>query len=233
MPKDGLAGAKEGKNPFSNELHNSTIKIKARNTSEEEDEPVVKLNCSIDSIDPVLGPVRGGTRVTVRGGPFAKFKEIHPNPFCKFGDKISSASYTHCTKAQPRAWEFEGDHSKRTETCIECEASPPYPDQTVNANVTFTITLDGSWKDVNDSDIFTYHKPMEIHSIKPVGGPKDGGSIVQVWGENFLEKGDDAICAFGVKASAANIINDHYLTCVSAGSNIVGRAMPFSVSLNG
>ena len=64
-------------------------------------------------------------------------------------------------------------------------------------------------------------------------GPKDGGSTVQVWGIGFTDFGDDSICSFGVKTVPATIINENYLTCVAPGSDVIGRPMPFAVSMNG
>lgn len=56
--------------------------------------------------------------------------------------------------------------------------------------------------------------------------------MVQVWGQNFLDLGDDFRCNFGTRATKAYLINDKYLWCRAAHSDVVGRPMPFSVSLN-
>jgi len=37
----------------------------------------------------------------------------------------------------------------------------------------------------------------KIYAIEPRFGPKDGKTWVQVWGENFLNFGDNTVCNFG------------------------------------
>ena len=71
-----------------------------------------------------------------------------------------------------------------------------------------------------------------VKGIYPRYGPKDGDSVVQVWGDNFLDLGEDFRCNFGSHSTQAHFINSHYIWCRSAMSDVVGRAMPFSVSLN-
>ena len=64
-------------------------------------------------------------------------------------------------------------------------------------------------------------------------GPKDGQTTVQVWGDNFIDFGEDTTCSFGVKSVPAKIHDKGYLTCVSPESDVVERGMPFAISLNG
>jgi hypothetical protein len=99
--------------------------------------------------------------------------------------------------------------------------------------VTFTISLDGTFRDVYDTTEYWYYKPVEITAIKPHMGPKDGGSTVQIWGRNFYDYGEDSTCSFGVKSTQATVVNEGYITCVAPGSDVVGRPMPVAVSLNG
>ena len=101
-------------------------------------------------------------------------------------------------------------------------------------NVKFTVSLDGTFKDVADEIDFTYYKPVHVSAIKPHHGPKDGETTVQIWGEGFIDFGDDNTrCSIGVKSSPATVINEHYATCKSPESDVVNRPMPFSMSLNG
>ena len=69
--------------------------------------------------------------------------------------------------------------------------------------------------------------------MKPHHGPKDGGTTVEVWGEHFVDFGEDTTCSFGVKSVPANVHDKGKITCVSPHSDVTGREMPFSVSLNG
>jgi hypothetical protein len=95
------------------------------------------------------------------------------------------------------------------------------------------ISFDGTFEDVKDSTIYYYYKPVHVVSIKPTHGPKDGGTTVQVWGEGFVEYGDDTMCSFGTKSVPAKVHDSGYITCVASNSDVVQRGMPFSVSLNG
>lgn len=82
-------------------------------------------------------------------------------------------------------------------------------------NVTFAISLDGSFEDIKDITHFLFYKKVELLAIKPRHGPKDGGTIVQVWGKNFLDFADESVCAFGVRSVKAKVHNDGYLTCTA------------------
>jgi len=44
---------------------------------------------------------------------------------------------------------------------------------------------------------YRYYDALEIDGIYPRYGPKDGDTVVQVWGKNFLDLGDDFRCNFG------------------------------------
>lgn len=72
-------------------------------------------------------------------------------------------------------------------------------------------------------------------SIRPHQGPKHGDTTVHVWGENFQDFGYNITCSFGTRASEykATVLSNNYITCKSPPSDVVQRAMPFSVSLNG
>lgn len=131
----------------------------------------------ITDIYPRHGPTTGNTLVIVRGGPFAKYVNEHPEPKCKFGDAITSGTYVPCPPTHRFIYGFEGKHDSYTDLCVQCENSPPLakPD---NVNVTFTMSLDGYFKDVQDSTWFEYYKPTKISAIKPSFGPKDGGTVV-------------------------------------------------------
>jgi hypothetical protein len=79
---------------------------------------------------------------------------------------------------------------------------------------------------------YRYYRPTKVHSIFPRYGPKDGDTVVQVWGENFLDLGEDFRCNFGTSSTKAYFINENYLWCRAAPSSVVQRPMPFSVTLN-
>ena len=52
--------------------------------------------------------------------------------------------------------------------------------------------------------------PAKVESIYPRYGPKDGDTVVKVWGENFLDLGDDFRCNFGTRSTKANFIDENF-----------------------
>lgn len=44
-------------------------------------------------------------------------------------------------------------------------------------------------------------------NIYPRYGPKDGDTVVQVWGDNFLDLGDDFRCNFGTRSTKAYFVS--------------------------
>ena len=60
-----------------------------------------------------------------------------------------------------------------------------------------------------------------VSNIYPRYGPKDGDTVVQVWGKNFLDLGDDFRCNFGTRSTKAHMINKNQIWCPSAESDIV------------
>lgn len=94
------------------------------------------------------------------------------------------------------------------------------------------MSLSGKFDDVYSSLPYRYYDPTFVSNIYPRYGPKDGDTVVQVWGQNFLDLGDDFRCNFGSKSTKAYFVNPGFLWCRSATSDVVGKAEPFSVSLN-
>lgn len=79
---------------------------------------------------------------------------------------------------------------------------------------------------------FRFYSPTRIFAIHPRYGPKDGETVVQIWGENFLNFDENTRCAFGTKSVIATFINSNYMVCESPFSDVVEKPIPFTVSLN-
>jgi hypothetical protein len=94
------------------------------------------------------------------------------------------------------------------------------------------VSLTGDFSDVTNSLPFRYYPPSRIYAIYPRYGPKDGDTVVQVWGENFLNFEQTTRCAFGTKSVLATFINSNYMICVAPFSDVVEKPIPFTVSLN-
>ena len=94
------------------------------------------------------------------------------------------------------------------------------------------ISLKGDFSDSQDSEPYRYYYPTVVDAIYPRYGPKDGGTVVQVWGKNFLNYGDDFRCNFGSKSVLATFKSSTYLTCKAPFSDVTNKPITFSVSLN-
>jgi len=189
---------------------------------------------TIDSLNPRAGPVDGHTLVTVRMDGLGAFVDAYPHPKCKFGSNkmIVDASYIRCSLAPPKFYEKEaksGD-SRLAHTCVQCESAPPKLDG--EGIISLTVSLTGNFDDAESSMAYRYYNKLAVSAIYPRYGPKDGDSVIQVWGQNFLDLGEDFRCNFGVSSTKAHFIDSGYLWCRTPKSDVVNRPMPFSVSLN-
>jgi len=189
-----------------------------------------ELRVRLNSIFPRGGPLYGGTKVTVRADGLEDYVEIFPDPKCKFGsnDKIVDGNYIKCTKRPATFYEAEKGVVKNY-TCVQCEDSPRYHQAEI---ISLSVSLTGKFDDVYSSRPYRYYEPARVDAIYPRYGPKDGDTVVQVWGANFLDLGDDFRCNFGTKSTKAQFVSDSFIWCRAAASSVVGREMPFSVSLN-
>lgn len=184
----------------------------------------------IQSLMPRGGPTTGQTRITVRGDGLEDLVDVFPDPKCRFGhnNNIVDGNWVKCSK-RPLSF-YEKEHEQeRNYTCILCEDSPQNPKAEI---VTFSVSLTGKFNDVYSSLPYRYYEPTYVSHIYPRYGPKDGDTVVQVWGNNFLDLGDDFRCNFGSRSTKAYFVSPSFLWCRSAFSEVVGKAQPFSVSLN-
>ncbi len=94
------------------------------------------------------------------------------------------------------------------------------------------ISLKGDFSDSQDSEPFRYYEPTIVDAIYPRYGPKDGGTVVQVWGKNFLNYGENLLCNFGSVSVVATFKSSNYLICKAPKSDVVNKPITFSVSMN-
>lgn len=168
----------------------------------------------------------------VRFDNLAPFVDAYPHPKCKFGanNMEVEAAYVKCTKKEQSFYAREAKNGEGLDSvCVQCEASPPKDFAEI---ISFTTSLTGDFDDAASSMPYRYYNKLNVLSIMPRYGPKDGDTVVEVWGQNFLDLGDDFRCNFGTKSTKAHYINSGRLWCRSPQSDVVDRAMPFSVSLN-
>lgn len=156
---------------------------------------------------------------------------LYPRPKCKFGanDRVVSATYVKCLEKPLSMEDKEGKSKEKNHWCLQCDNSPAVNKPMI---VPIMISLTGDFTDSADSEPFRYYKPTEVHAIYPRYGPKDGGTVVQVWGANFLNFDDNLRCNFGSKSVVATFKSPNYLICRAPFSDNTNKPIPFSVSLN-
>jgi hypothetical protein len=111
---------------------------------------------------------------------------------------IVSASYVTCAKKPVTVDEIEGKHAIRDDYCLQCESSPAIAQAEV---VSLMISLTGDFTDSDDSEIYRYYSPPKISAIYPRYGVRDGNTLVEVWGENFMNFDYQVRCGFGSKTT--------------------------------
>jgi len=184
----------------------------------------------IASIYPSEGPTTGDTRVEVRGCPFKKWEEKYKHPKCKFGDVVVPAAYATMPETPVSIFAKEAKGAERTHKGIQCENAPAVD---TPGQVEFCISLTGDFNDTVTCVKYTYYEPTRVIAFNPRYGPKDGETVVKVWGQNFKAyREGQATCGFGTRAVPAKIYNSTYIECESPKSDVVEKPIPFTVSLN-
>lgn len=92
--------------------------------------------------------------------------------------------------------------------------------------------MTGDFTDIANSISYRYYKDAKVWAIYPRYGEKDGGTRVDVWGDNFLDFGQFTRCGFGSKSVPAVYVNQNYMYCFSPPSDVVEKGIPFSITLN-
>ena len=175
-----------------------------------------KMQSTVSFIEPRLGPISGGTLVTVHGNNFIQ----GTNFYCRFGE--TSRGVVKGT------WVAT--------SLIQC-ISPPSSHPSTKAVYVSTNLVDFTRKSVKA--FFTHTRELELKSLAPTSGPAFGGTNVSVFGENFypLPSGAKLRCRFGQKVVAAYIVTPYQLACAtptfSLPNHVNQAKVNVSVSLNG
>ena len=156
------------------------------------------------SISPNHGPVRGQTRVVVRGFNFVQSRLS----VCKFGEvlepMLAFVSSTEIVCMSPPRLQHAGSVSL----------------EVTNNNASFS-----------DNGVqFRYDARINVALLAPDAGPTRGGSLVLVHGSQFLDT-PDLKCRFGHKVVDAQYLNAGQLQCTSP-PNPPGL-VPVEVATNG
>lgn len=142
------------------------------------------------SIYPKIGPVNGGTEVTIVGSNF----EDTGFAMCKFGEKIVSGTYVNQNE-------------------IKCVA--PKVEKPGKVNLALAIRPDEFSSGVNT--IYRYYDTPILKNIEPICGPERGYTQIDVIGDKFPAEDSEYIkCVFNKTIFMnATVLNETLLKCDS------------------
>lgn len=148
---------------------------------------------------PRIGPTEGNTYITITGKSFIRQQKI----FCKFISPIESKV-------------IEGSHiSKQALSC----KSPP---STRKGEVKIQVSFNGQEFIGNKLSFFYYIRPT-LSSMHPKYGPQLGGTILNLFGNNFSDL-DRIMCNFGNDhTSIPLLINENFVRCPVPSMSICGN----------
>lgn len=93
---------------------------------------------------------------------------------------------------------------------MACETSPSHDEADI---IPFTVTFTGDFTDSVNSLPFRYYKEPLVHWIYPRYGSKDGGTMVEVYGEDFINFDQNIRCGFGSAETQGYYVNENFIIC--------------------
>eukprot|EP00736_Rhodelphis_marinus_P013075 Rmarinus@m.15360 len=162
----------------------------------------------VRSLEPWNGPVGGDTVVTVTGSGFIE----SPLLSCRFGTLEVPATFL-------------------SPTSVEC-VSPP---QTTRFAY---LEVSNNGQDYTaDYTPYLYYRTPAITSLDPETGPSDGGTIVHVYGTDFISD-PSALCSFSFpggrfETSPATLVSTDEVLCESPTSHFYQGNVTVEVTFNG
>ena len=145
-------------------------------------------------LTPPLGPVQGGTVVTIVGEHFLSTASLS----CRFG----TAAYTVIARFL----------SSRT---IECVA----PARTAG-HVAVDVSLNGQ-QFISVGALYLFHEVPTIVAVEPNRGPVEGGSVLTINGNHFSRHPVASVtCRMGTLTVAATLRSENNLLCVAPANKV-------------
>ena len=158
--------------------------------------------CILDRFLPIVSPVYGSGIVDVFGTGFTPTSTLS----CRFGTVDVPASFVNASH-------------------IIC-ATPHHEEEYVR----LSVSVDGErW--CAAKNLFGFISAPQIHSISPSYGTNDGGTVVNVTGENFVV-GSSVACKFGGIVSDSVIVLSSTLALCSTPAGLVGASVAIAMSFD-
>jgi len=109
-----------------------------------------------------------------------------------------------------RIGESELEFDLRNDTCVMCEVSPPADEPDI---IPFTVSFLGDFTDTVNSMPYRYYKSPKVDWIFPRYGDKDGGTMVEVFGQDFVNFDQNLRCGFGSEEVQGYFVSENYMIC--------------------
>jgi hypothetical protein len=171
-------------------------------------------------ITPHTALVAGGAPVTVVGAYYFTDPNHKCTPKCKFGNILVEATYISSIQ-------------------LQCTA-PNYG--SVASGVSFEISMNG-YDFTNSGTLFNFVNKPVVTGISPQSGPSSGGTIITLFGSNFVDLSrypSEFMCVFTslnlnipVKMTPAFFQNSSQVLCTSPGGWGAGNLANVEITYNG
>jgi hypothetical protein len=98
--------------------------------------------------------------------------------------------------------------------------------------IPLTVSLTGDFDDIDNSVPYRYFSDPEIFSMYPKHGRANGGTRIEIRGNNLISF-EATSCTFGTVSVKAQIVDDTHMVCFSPPSDVLGMPVPLSLTFNG
>jgi len=142
-------------------------------------------------LEPLTGPINGGTIVTVRGLNFEGTWNMDRIK-CSFGGEVVSA--------------FQS-----TPHIIKCRTPPVISPRVVSVEISTNAGIDFT----DQRAQYKYEEIRHVATVYPRVGPSTGETLVTINGGPFVNYTDTLLCRFGNQAVPATYVSIDALQCVS------------------
>lgn len=187
-------------------VHNRTVSVivvaGATETAAESKDFEYVSGGYVSSVHPACGPVSGGTLIRVEGFSFTDMQELR----CAFN-----------TQTVPAVWV--------SSTQLRCTL----PEVSKAQQVEFTVEVSDGQR-LGGGALFSYFAHPTLLSVSPDEGSTDGGTAVNLVGENFTFSKDLQVM-FGLAEVPVVFINSTLLRCITFASS--PASVNVSITLNG
>jgi hypothetical protein len=168
------------------------------------------------------------TRLPFRFTTQATVTKVFPLSSIRGSEQLISVYGTSFTD-NDQAYCVFGDNYVLSHTIINGSAILCQPPTHLEGDVVLDVSING--KSVTGSGaVIKFLSPPHLDSCFPLHGPLSGGTILHLYGSEFVE--GNMFCRFGGRTVTANYISNSHVTCVAPSQNKAER-IQLGISVNG